>query len=67
MAEEKADKIRETLTASLSQAEASRDHWRREAKRLGELVATVQPRWVLWWRGLDALRALRKATALEAR
>ena len=67
LADEEANRIRQTLTASLSQAKASRDHWRREAKRLGELVATVPPRWVLWWRGLDALRALRKATALEAR
>ncbi len=54
LADEEANRIRQTLTASLSQAKASRDHWRREAKRLGELVATVPPRWVLWWRGLSS-------------
>jgi hypothetical protein len=63
LAEEEADKTRKILAASLSQTMASRDHWQHEAERLGELVASVPPRWVLWWRFLDACRALRKATA----
>jgi len=62
VANEEADKTRETLTASLSLTRASRDHWQHEAERLSELVASVPPWWLLWRRCLDACRALRKAT-----
>jgi hypothetical protein len=64
VANEEADKTRETLTASLSLTRASRDHWQYEAERLSELVASVPPWWLLWRRCLDACRALRKAAAV---
>jgi hypothetical protein len=64
VANEEADKTRETLTASLSLTRASRDHWQHEAERLSELVASVPPWWLLWRRCLDACRALRKAAAV---
>ena len=64
VANEEADKTRETLTASLSLTRASRDHWQDEAERLSELVASVPPWWLLWRRCLDACRALRKAAAV---
>jgi len=64
VANEEADKTRETLTASLSLTRASRDHWQHEAERLSELVASVPPWWLLWRRCLEASRSLRKAAAV---
>ena len=64
LANEQADKTRETLTGSLSQTRARRDYWQHETERLSKLVASVPPWWVLWWRCLDACRTLRKAAAV---
>jgi hypothetical protein len=65
LANEEAEKAIETLTASLNQTMASRDHWRREAERLRELVASVPPSWLLWRRCLDAWRAVRKGDGAQ--
>jgi hypothetical protein len=61
-AKQEADKTRESLTASVDRLMESRDHWRREAERLSELMAQVPPWTLCWWRCLDAFKVWRKAT-----
>src|SRR5262249_48895721 len=58
--EREARNTEELLSAALNRIMESRDHWRREAERLRELIMEVPPSSLFWWRCVDAFKAWRK-------
>jgi hypothetical protein len=58
--EREARNTEELLSAAVNRIMESRDHWRREAERLRELIVEVPPWSLFWWRCVDAFKAWRK-------
>jgi FtsZ-binding cell division protein ZapB len=54
-----AAKAKELLSRSVERLVESRDQWKKEAERLGALMAQVPPWSLFWWRCLDVFRACR--------